>query len=60
MLAGLGQAKIQSQIQLYETSPRQKVGDFELNKTFAWGASTEGSPAWNKSKTALPVESPRR
>jgi len=37
MLTGLGQAKIQSQVQLYESSPRQKVGDFELNKTFAWG-----------------------
>lgn len=35
MLAGLGQAKIQSVVQLNEGS--NNVGEFQLNKTFAWG-----------------------
>lgn len=37
MLAGLGQMKIKSRVALYERSPRRKVGEFDLDKTFAWG-----------------------
>lgn len=38
MLAGLGQIHLDGVITVYQqASPRTKVGEFQLNKTFAWG-----------------------
>lgn len=42
MLAGLGKIKIKSTVALYEQTPRKKIGEFQLNKTFAWGGMYGG------------------
>jgi len=37
MLAGLGQIHIEGQVKLFEMPDKKKVGEFSIQKTFAWG-----------------------
>lgn len=37
MLAGLGQIHVSATVQLFELPARQLVGEFRVEKTFAWG-----------------------
>jgi uncharacterized protein DUF4410 len=37
MLAGLGQMHIDGDVLVYQLPNRAKIGEFHLNKTFAWG-----------------------
>jgi hypothetical protein len=37
MLAGLGQIHVNGLVQVYLLPNREKVGEFTINKTFAWG-----------------------
>lgn len=37
MLAGLGQIHIDSHVSVVALPERTKVGQFDINKTFAWG-----------------------
>lgn len=39
MLAGLGQIRIAGIVRMYGLPDRQKIGEFTLSKTFAWGGA---------------------
>lgn len=43
MLAGLGQIHIDGDVSVFALPDRQKVGDFHLKKTFAWGGIYGGA-----------------
>ena len=37
MLIGLGQIHVDATVRLLELPAKKKVGEFSINKTFAWG-----------------------
>jgi hypothetical protein len=43
MLAGLGQIHIDGDVGVFSLPDHQKVGDFHLKKTFAWGGIYGGA-----------------
>lgn len=43
MLAGLGQIHIDGVVSVYKQPGRSQIGEFKLNKTFAWGGIYGGS-----------------
>lgn len=43
MLAGLGQIRIDSKVEIFAGTQHQKIGAFDLNKTFAWGGIYGGA-----------------
>jgi hypothetical protein len=43
MLAGLGQIHVDATIRLLELPDNKKVGEFTVNKTFAWGGLYGGA-----------------
>lgn len=50
MLAGLGQIHIDGKVNLFEMSDKKKVGEFSIQKTFAWGG------AYGASKSIVDIE----
>jgi len=43
MLAGLGQIHINGMVTVYQRPGKSKIGEFKLDKTFAWGGIYGGS-----------------